>query len=863
MSNGLGVGWLNVMSHGAHWAGRLGLLVALAACGGGGGGGSTEAAGGGPGGATPPARVPLATSASRLFPLDSNGVAVYAVTTSTDPVVVRVIGTQLLADQQTATLIRRQDFKAGSDRYRAYTASEAGLRQYAAAGADAIERAFDGSYLMRWPAYPGDSHVQLDTTIDSGMDFDGDGRADRVGLRADVTVLGLETVTTPAGTFTNALHQQQVFKQTVHPSSAKPDQQLITTTDTWYAPGVGIVRQTQAEQGVGAGSAVTQELVKYRFGTQVNDTEAPSLQTLQPALGSQALPNAVVVATFNEEMDEASFTPKTFTLTDPAGLAVVGTLRASGRSVSFTPTRPLSTGTHRVNIGAAVQDLFGRHPTSETSSSFTVDATAPQVVSTWPAADALNVALNTTIGISLSEAPASASVNTSTVQLTVAGGLVPATVRATTTGIAIEPLGGLQRGTRYDVVVDGVTDAAGNPIGQRLRFGFETTPGRFNSPERVPAAGNGSIGVPGLATGDVNGDGLPDVVYVDAGDEGYPDAVYLRAGRADGQLDLPVRLNLSSYFQPLSTRRCPITALVIGDFTADGRPDVAVGSWNCGVLVLRQTASGGLEPGQFIDELIQVLRGADFNGDGRLDLVGVQNHWNKAFVWLQQPDGQLLLDQTPGLGDVAGRDVAVGDVDGDSRQDLVVALRAQDAATANIAILRQLPDGRFAPPRYLSTGRVHGVWGVAVGDFNGDGRLDIVGTTLANSPASLLVFLQKPDGSFPMATDVPTLDGAFAVLATDINGDGRVDVVVHHEGRAQTGIYLQTASGALAPEELYENPGRSADVQVLAVSDINRDGLPDIIAAGYVLRQVPMPGKGPLGAAMRAVRHASGRPATR
>ena len=418
---------------------EVGLLIFLAACGGG-GGGDAGGSSGGQNGTTPPVKTPLATAASRLFPLDTNGVAIYSTSAGNESVVVRVAGTQMLADQQKATVLRRQDPKSATDSYRAYVLSDAGLRQYSAAGANAIDRAFDGSYVMRWPAYAGDSHVQLDTTVDSGMDFDGDGRSDRVGLRAEVTVLGLENVTTPAGFFSNALHQQEVLKQTVHPSSGKADQQLITTTDTWYVSGVGIVRQVQAEQGVGVGGPVTQSLVKYRFGTLTNHSDLPFLKALQPALGSHALASAKVVATFSEEMDENSFTSQTFSVTDPGGKAVAGALRVSGRTVSFIPAQVLSNGSYRVVIGAAVQDLFGRHPTNDWVSSFFADASPPQVVSTSPRADALNVELGANISVNLSEAPGSASVHAGTVQLTLNGATVPATVRAFDSGISIDPI---------------------------------------------------------------------------------------------------------------------------------------------------------------------------------------------------------------------------------------------------------------------------------------------------------------------------------------------------------------------------------------------------------------------------------------
>ena len=839
-------------------------LMALAACGGGG----SDGAGANPPStvAPPPTATPLASASSNHFPLDANGVAVYTSTAGSEVVVVRVAGTQALPDQQTATLLRRHEPNIPAAFERGYVATEAGLRQHAAAGADAIERAFDGSYVMRWPAFAGDRHVQLDTSIDPGVDVDSDGRPDRLALRADVTVLGLEIVSTAAGSFNQALRVQQVLRRTLRPSSGLPEQQLVTTTDTWYAPGVGIVRQAQAVQGEGAGNTatpVTQSLLRYRFGTRSNDNEAPALLSVQPGAATPVRPGTEVQAVFTEEMDAASFTPQSFSVVGPDGRAVAGTLRVAGSTAHFAPAQALAAGSHRVVVGADVRDLLGHRLGDERSSFFMVDASAPQVVSHWPTDGTLNVALSATVTITLNEAPARASVDTRTVRLMLDGATVPASVSVDTgSSIALQPTAPLQRGRRYEVVVEGLQDPAGNPLAQGLRFGFHTTPGRYASPERVLPPANGSIGATTVAAGDVTGDGIPDVVYGDRGDDIFPDAVYLRAGRADGQLAPPVRLTLSPELLASPTQRCYMSGLAIGDLTGDGRADLAVTSPNCGALVLRQTGTGSLEPAQFLNELMQVLRVADVNGDGRLDLVGVQNYWNKVFVWLQQADGRLALDQTPGLGNVAGRDLALGDIDGDGRIDLVVALRAQDTATANIAILRQGPDGRFELDRHLSTGSIRGIWGLAVGDFNGDGRLDIAGTTFANAPASVFLYLQAADGSFPAATLLPTMDGAFGVLAGDVNGDGRLDLVVQHEGWFHVGLYLQTATGTMAAEELYASTGRSLEVQSVALADFNRDGLPDIVTAASVLWQVPLPSGATPSSAARAWRSFSLRSGT-
>ncbi len=826
----------------------------MTACGGGGGGAESAPT-------PPPTATPtIATASANLYPLDANLRLLYQAGGGSDlPVLVRTLGTQVSASGASGTAVLRRDFAAGIDTVHIAVVGPGGVQLYARAGADALERAFDGTDLIRWPAAAGDTYVRLDTTIDSGRDFDGDGRSDRVSLRAVVTAVALESVATASDAFGNTLHHRQVLTQTVVPSGGGAPTVLETTTDTWFASGYGPVK-TVTTQPAGTGTTTTTESVlQYRVGSkQSGDSTSPAVFNTLPT--GLAPSSSAAVAVFSEVLNAEAVTQDSFALLDPAGAAVPGALHVSGREVRFVPTQRLATGVYTATLRRqAVQDVFENQSTSDVSWFFIVDATAPAVVATYPAADAINVQLVTSVSISLSEPPGRSSVNSSTMRVLRDGLPVAGSLEVNGNGFAFTPSGGLQRGARYVVEVNGVTDEVGNAMASNLRFAFETTPGRFGSPERVQPAGNGSIGASSLAAGDVTGDGIPDIVYADGGDDGYPDTVYVRTGRADGQLDPPVRLNMSTYFQATPTRRCPITGLAIGALTGDGRADVAVASLTCGVLVVRQTASGALEPGQFIDELIQVLRIADINSDGRLDLVGVQNYWNKAFVWLQKTDGLLALDQTPGLGEVAARDVAVGDIDGDGRPDLIVALRAQDAITANIAIFIQQPDGRFAPPRYLSTGTNFGIWGVAVGDFNGDGRLDIAGTTVANKPASLLVFLQAADGSFPAATAHPTMDGAYSVMAADINGDGRADLVVNHEGWFQVGIYLQKTDGALAPEELYEAPGRSIEVQVLAVADINRDGLLDIIGPASLLRQVPLAGGGALGAMTHARQQASGR----
>lgn len=815
----------------------LALSGLMSAC----GGGSGDPA------ASPEATAPIAIAAGNYFPLDSNARRVYVTSAATGSVIVRTAGTQLL-NGVAGTVVLRQNSTNGAEHQSVYVSSETGVRQYSSSGADATERAFDGTEVIRLPAHAGDSFVQLDTTIDSGQDFDGDGRTDRVSLHADVTVIASgETVSVPAGMFSNVLHQRQTVRQTVLPASGAAPFNIDDTSDTWYAPNIGIIKNVVQQRAASADTTITESLAKYRVGTRSNDTVAPAAQSSLPT-GATSSASATVSADFSEEMDEASFASGVFTLVDAAGQPVAGAVQVQGRTVRFVPAIPLGSGFYSANIGTAAQDLFGNRLTTALGWNFIVDAAAPGVVSSFPLAESINVALNAVVGVSFNETPALASVNIGNIRLSDGTSVVATELQVNGNSIAVRAVGGLKKGTRYTLDVAGVTDAVGNPMAQGYRFSFDTTPGRFGSTQRLYPTPYVYADV----VGDVNGDGIPDIVFTaDTSSVAtpYQFSLFVRAGRADGSFSDPVRVDVG----PMSSF-CDLNALAIGDVTGDGRPDLVVGSLICGVLVLRQTPSGTLELGQYLDTPANSLRLADFDKDGRLDLVAVSDSSTVVHLWRQNTNGTLELVETPGLGGEYARDVEVGDLDGDGRLDLVVSLLVA-GRSPNLAVLRQQTDGHFAAPVFLSTGSVFGATAVALGDLNGDGRVDIVATTGGNSPTWFAVFYQAPDGSFPSATQVPTYDSPWGVRVVDVDNDGRADIVISHRGHNLVGVYLQRAGGGLNREELYDAPSGPVCVQNLAVSDIDGDGLVDIVVAGELLRQVPR-GGGALGAKVRQTQSA-------
>lgn len=812
---------MNLVNRRLVWLAMASLLAGLVAC----GGGSSD-------GPAPPA-----PGQANYFPLDADSRWIYNTTAGTQPVVTRVTGT-LAVGGATGTVVRVKDLSGGPDDVSVYVVAPNSVREFSTGAADAITRAFDGIEIMRLPARAGDSFQQLDTTIDSGLDFDGDGRSDRVELRAELTVVGTEALVVPAGTFSDSLHQRQTLRVAFLPSTGGAALVSNFTIDTWYAPNIGVVKTIATVSGPGFNDTTTETLLAYRVGSRTNDSTAPTIQSVTPNATPTAGFGTVVSAVFSETMDAESFTPGSFTVVDSANVPIAGTLAVQGNTARFVSGQAWSTGSYTARIAAA-QDLLGNPLAAPRSWNFTVDATAPGIVSSTPSADANDVALDSTIVLQFSEPPDPATVISSNVTFNDGSVSVPALLSVNGNQVTITPTGGLQRAKFYQVNVFNVTDLVGNPMAQGYALQFRTSQGRFAYPTTLFPG----VSVDAMAIGDVNGDGINDIVMAPSlgNDAAYRNALYVRAGNADGTLAAPARVDIGLQLS------CSLDSVVIGDVNGDGRPDVVVGGNYCGAQVLHQTASGTLVPAEFLSQAASgKLRLADLDGDGRTDLVGAGGNAPIVSAWRQDATGTLVLSATPAIGVAFGRDIEIGDVNGDGRPDLIVA--ADGNAGQHVAVLLQQANGSFGLPTFLDTGSVWGARGLAVGDLNGDGRLDVVATTGGNSPTYIAVFYQAAGGVLGPATHIDSYDIPMAVRVADFNHDGRADIVVSHQGWGAVGIYLQQASGVLAAEERFAAPYGTFNPHSIAVGDVNRDGLVDIVIAGELIRQLASTG----GSALRA-----------
>ncbi len=219
---------------------------------------------------------------------------------------------------------------------------------------------------------------------------------------------------------------------------------------------------------------------------------------------------------------------------------------------------------------------------------------------------------------------------------------------------------------------------------------------------------------------------------------------------------------------------------------------------------------------------------ADFNGDGILDLA---QGCGGVTVLLGNGDGTFgtpMSVSLPGIEEVFG--VAVGDFNHDGNLDLAVAnTDSLSTYAAQLSIVFGNGDGTFqsAITTYpLGTTADQGMF-LTVGDFNNDSQLDLAVASTASSAVSML--LSNGDGTFQVLPAI-TVEGPESLAAADFNLDGNLDLVVG--GRSsKVNVLSGNGDGSFAPPVGYKMPTQS--MGGLAVGDFNGDGILDVAVPTY------------------------------
>ncbi len=357
------------------------------------------------------------------------------------------------------------------------------------------------------------------------------------------------------------------------------------------------------------------------------------------------------------------------------------------------------------------------------------------------------------------------------------------------------------------------------------------------------------------AVGDVNGDNLPDIVTANYGSDSFSgnyktgvSVLFGLAGGGFGPATIYTTWNgtsnpgqgytFANYGQAYGAR-----SVDLADFNGDGKLDILFGNYDYGVtgILLNAgdgtftftTPSNGAPRGYY--PYWGGVKAGDFNTDGKSDYI--TTFWTQgnglgpsqiAGVNFNTGNGTFLSGTGIPGANTGTEGLVTADFNNDGKLDFAVV---QQGATPALLIYTNQGNGNFTQLTQLTGNGINGPVSQAVGDFNGDGKTDIAVANRGNNSVS--VFLNN-GATFIPGPNIATANGTFSIAAGDVNGDGLDDLMVScTTGGLQ---YLEgTGAGGFAVAQQLVAPSFGAAIEGawVTLADLNNDQALDVVLTNW------------------------------